>query len=215
MHIGTIGIAVGGLAMLAAFWAGCSAEQTPQTNGTPEAGKKTPQTPGPGNVIVVMETSEGTVRIELLASQAPKSVANFLRYADEKHYDYTIFHRVIATFMIQGGGFDPDMKQKPTHEPIVNEAGNGLKNLRGTLAMARTNEVNSATAQFFISVVDNGFLDHSDETPRGFGYAVFARVVEGMDVVDRIRDVATHTVGGHDDVPRKPVIIKSIRRAGA
>ena len=167
----------------------------------------------PANPVVTIETSEGTVKAELFADKAPVTVKNFLRYADERFYDYTVFHRVIDGFMIQGGGFDPDMKQKPTHPPIVNEAGNGLKNLRGTLAMARTSVVDSATAQFFINVADNNPLDHRSTSPDGFGYAVFGRVTEGMDVVDKIKKVRTTTVAGMKDVPEKPVIIRSIRRA--
>jgi cyclophilin family peptidyl-prolyl cis-trans isomerase len=161
--------------------------------------------------VVAIETSHGTIKAELWPDKAPVTVRNFLRYVDEKHYDGTIFHRVIPTFMIQGGGFTPDMNQKPCHEPIVNEATNGLKNLRGTLAMARTDVVNSATAQFFINTVDNRSLDHAGAA--NFGYAVFGQVVEGMDVVDKIRQAPTATKDGMDDVPVTPVAIKSIRRA--
>lgn len=202
MYIEAMGVAAVALAVVV-FVPGCSAEPIPEPRG-----EITGQNP-----TVIMDTSEGAVKIELFAAQAPKTVENFLRYVEEKHYDYTIFHRVISDFMIQGGGFSPEMEEKPAHDPIPNEAGNGLKNRRGTLAMARTGEVNSATAQFFINVTDNDPLDHRDNTPRGFGYAVFGKVVDGMDVVDKIRNVPTHTVGGHDDVPRTPVIIKSIRRA--
>lgn len=164
------------------------------------------------NPVVVMETTKGTIKIELDAAAAPKSAANFLRYVEEGFFDGTIFHRVIPDFMIQGGGFTPDMKQKPTHEPIVNEAANGLKNARGTLAMARTSVVDSATAQFFINLKDNSFLNHRDKTSSGFGYAVFGKVIEGMDVVDAIKAVATDSSGPHDDVPVEPVIIKSAKR---
>jgi cyclophilin family peptidyl-prolyl cis-trans isomerase len=164
------------------------------------------------NPVVIMETSQGTIKIELDAAKAPKSTENFLRYTDEGYYDGTIFHRVIPDFMIQGGGFTPDMKQKKTHEPVVNEAGNGLVNARGTLAMARTSVIDSATSQFFINVKDNGFLNHRDRTPNGFGYAVFAKVIEGMDVVDKIKGVATSSHGPHDDVPEEPVVIKSVKR---
>jgi peptidyl-prolyl cis-trans isomerase B (cyclophilin B) len=156
-----------------------------------------------------METSEGTIKIELWADKAPKTVENFLSYVDEKFYDGTIFHRVIENFMIQGGGFTADMKQKNTHAPIKNEAKADLKNLRATIAMARTGVVDSATAQFFINVVDNSFLDHAGETPRTFGYAVFGKVIDGMDVVDKIREVQT----GEGDVPVKVVLIKSVQRA--
>ena len=164
------------------------------------------------NPVVVMETSKGTIKIELDAAKAPKSVANFLQYADEGFFDGTIFHRVIPDFMIQGGGFTPDMDQKNTHAPIVNEAGNGLKNTRGTLAMARTSVVNSATAQFFINVKDNSFLNHTSESSSGFGYAVFGKVTEGMDIVDKIVGVKTGSSQGMDDVPKEPVLIKSVKR---
>ena len=161
------------------------------------------------NPVVVMETSLGTIKVELDAVKATKSTANFLRYVDEGFYDGTIFHRVIADFMIQGGGFAPDMKQKQAHEPIANEAANGLANVRGTLAMARTSVVDSATSQFFINVKDNAFLNHTGKSAGAFGYAVFAKVIEGMDVVDKIKSVATRSAGGHDDVPVQPVVIKS------
>ncbi len=163
------------------------------------------------NPIVLMKTSMGDIKLELNTQKAPKTVANFLAYVQDGFYDGTIFHRVIGNFMIQGGGFTPDMKQKETKPPIVNEAGNGLKNLRGTIAMARTSEVNSATSQFFINVVGNPNLDYKDETPRGFGYAVFGKVIEGMDVVDRIKEVETTTKGYYKDVPIEPVIIQSIK----
>ncbi len=163
------------------------------------------------NPVVVMETSEGTIKIELWPAKAPKTVENFLSYVDEKFYDGTIFHRVIENFMIQGGGMTPNMAEKNTHAPIKNEAKADVKNVRGTIAMARTNDVDSATAQFFINVVDNSFLDHRGETAEKFGYAVFGKVIDGMDVVDKIKKVET----GQGDVPRKVVLIKSIRRAEA
>ena len=162
------------------------------------------------NPMVLMSTSLGDVKIELDAEKAPVTVQNFLAYVNDKFYDGTVFHRVIPNFMIQGGGFDAAMQQKPTKAPIKNEAGNGLKNLTGTLAMARTNVVDSATAQFFINVKDNAFLDHKNETPAGFGYAVFGKVVAGMDVVRKIEQVQTATKGGHENVPVEPVVIKSI-----
>ena len=162
------------------------------------------------NPMVLMSTSLGDVKIELDAEKAPVSVQNFLAYVNDKFYDGTVFHRVIPNFMIQGGGFDAAMQQKPTKAPIKNEAGNGLKNVTGTLAMARTNVVDSATAQFFINVKDNAFLDHKNETPAGFGYAVFGKVVAGMDVVRKIEQVQTATKGGHENVPVEPVVIKSI-----
>ena len=163
------------------------------------------------NPMVLMLTSLGDVKIELDAEKAPVSVQNFLAYVNDKFYDGTVFHRVIPNFMIQGGGFDAAMQQKPTKAPIKNEAGNGLKNLTGTLAMARTNVVDSATAQFFINVKDNAFLDHKNETPAGFGYAVFGKVVDGMDVVRKIERVKTSSAGMHQDVPVDQVVIKSIR----
>jgi peptidyl-prolyl cis-trans isomerase B (cyclophilin B) len=161
---------------------------------------------------VVMETSEGKIVIALWADKAPVTVKNFLRYTDEKFYDGTVFHRVIGNFMIQGGGMTADMQRKATHEPIKNEASAELKNARGTVAMARTQAVDSATSQFFINVVDNAFLNHKNETPRGFGYAVFGEVVEGMDVVDKIKNVKTTVSGPYRDVPATPVVIKSVRR---
>lgn len=164
------------------------------------------------NPIVVMETNKGTIRIELWSDKAPITVENFLRYTDNSFFDGLVFHRVIPGFMIQGGGFDPDMVQKSTYDPIKNEASASLANNRGTLAMARTNVVDSATAQFFINLVNNDFLNHTDETPRGFGYAVFGEVIEGMDVVDTIAAVTTDTVRGYQNVPTEPVIIISATR---
>ena len=155
---------------------------------------------------IVMETSMGNIRIELFDEKAPISAANFRKYVQEKFYDGLIFHRVIPGFVIQGGGFLPGMKQKtPTHPPIKNEADNGLKNQRGTLSMARTQVVDSATSQFFISVVDNTSLDHRGKDPRGYGYAVFGRVTEGMEVVDKIVASPTTSVQQHRDVPAKEV----------
>jgi len=164
------------------------------------------------NPVVVMDTNKGQVTIELFADQAPITVENFLRYTDNSYYDGLIFHRVIDGFMIQGGGFDQGMVQKSTYDAIKNEASSDLVNDRGTLAMARTSVVDSATSQFFINLVDNDFLNHVDETPRGFGYAVFGRVIEGMDVVDAIAKVATGTVRGYADVPNEAVVINSMRR---
>lgn len=163
------------------------------------------------NPTAVLHTSLGDIHLELFADQAPKSVENFLSYARSGFYDGTIFHRVISHFMIQGGGFTPDMEKKPTGEPIVNEANNGLSNKRGTIAMARTNHPHSATAQFFINVQDNRNLDHTGETDsRAWGYAVFGRVTEGMDVVDKIRFVPTTRSGRYSDVPEEPVIIEHV-----
>ncbi|WP_066738737.1 peptidylprolyl isomerase [Cupriavidus sp. D384] len=157
---------------------------------------------------VQLQTTQGVITIELDAEKAPKSVENFLSYVRKGHYDNTVFHRVIKNFMIQGGGFEPGMKQKDTDAPIENEAGNGLKNDRYTVAMARTNAPHSATAQFFINVVDNDFLNFSSPTPQGFGYAVFGKVVEGTDVVDAIKGVRTGSSGFHQDVPVDDVVIQ-------
>lgn len=163
--------------------------------------------------MVTLATSKGEIRIELDAEKAPITVENFLAYADEGFYDGTVFHRVIPGFMVQGGGFTPEMRQKKTRAPIKNEAGNGLRNRRGTLAMARTNVVDSATAQFFVNLVDNEFLDHKGTDPGSYGYAVFGRVVSGMEVVDQIAEVATGTGGGHRDVPVEAVVIQKVTRA--
>lgn len=160
--------------------------------------------------MVVIETSMGSITLNLFEAQAPVSVANFLAYVDSEFFNETIFHRVIPNFMVQGGGFTADMAQKKTGEAIKNEARNGLSNKRGTLAMARTNVVDSATSQFFINLKDNTFLDHGD---RDFGYAVFAEVSDGMDVVDKIAGVATGRKGMHDDVPMEPVKIISVKRS--
>ncbi len=163
------------------------------------------------NPTVVMETSLGTIEIELYQDKAPITVKSFLGYVNDSFYNDTIFHRVIDNFMIQGGGFTADMKQKTAKDPIKNEASNGLKNERGTVAMARTNIIDSATCQFFINLVDNSSLDHKDTTARGYGYAVFGKVTTGMDVVDKIRAVKTGSKEHHQNVPIEPVIIKSVR----
>jgi peptidyl-prolyl cis-trans isomerase B (cyclophilin B) len=156
---------------------------------------------------VEMTTSAGSFRIELDDAKAPLSVANFLTYVNNGHYDGTVFHRVIKGFMIQGGGFEPGMKQKPTGAEIQNEANNGLKNTKYTLAMARTSAPHSATAQFFINAADNGFLNHTAPSAQGWGYAVFGKVVSGTEVVDAIERVATGNKGGHGDVPLEDVVI--------
>jgi peptidyl-prolyl cis-trans isomerase A (cyclophilin A) len=161
------------------------------------------------NPVVIMSTSMGDIKIELNEEKAPITVKNFLSYASSKFYDNTVFHRVIPGFMIQGGGFDKDMKQKPTNAPIKNEADNGLKNDAGTNAMARTSDPNSATAQFFINVVNNDGLNQPK--PDGHGYAVFGKVVEGMDVVHKIENVSTTSKAPHQNVPVEAVIIKSIQ----
>ena len=161
-----------------------------------------------------IETSMGTITLELNDEKAPETVANFVAYATSGHYDGTIFHRVIDGFMIQGGGFTKEMNQKPTRDPIRNEARNGLSNARGTIAMARTSVVDSATSQFFINLVDNGFLDFRDPTPQGFGYAVFGAVTDGMEVVDAIAKVSTGSVGPYQNVPEKSVLIRKVTVAG-
>jgi cyclophilin family peptidyl-prolyl cis-trans isomerase len=165
----------------------------------------------PNDPIVLISTSMGDMKVELYKDKAPVTVANFLSYVNEKAYDGTIFHRVIPRFMIQGGGFTPDMKQKPTKAAIKNEAGNGLKNDFGTIAMARTSDVDSATAQFFINAKDNDFLNHKDDTMQGYGYCVFGKVIEGSKVLQKIEGVPTGRKGSYDDVPVEPVIIKSVK----
>ncbi len=167
-----------------------------------------------GNPKVLVQTSLGNITLELNAEKAPKSVANFLQYVDAGYFDGTVFHRVISGFMIQGGGFTADIQRKPgTRDPIRNEADNGLKNLRGTLAMARTNQPHSATAQFFISLVDNSFLDFREKNRRGWGYAVFGKVTDGMDVVDKIAKLSTTArPNGMRDVPIEPPVIEHISR---
>lgn len=162
--------------------------------------------------MVTIKTSMGDIKLELFEKEAPKTVESFLRYVDEKHYDNTIFHRVIDNFMIQGGGFDTDFNQKPTNEPVENEAANQISNETGTVAMARTSDPHSATSQFFINLIDNNFLDFKAPTAQGFGYCVFAKVVDGKDVVDKIKEVSTGFRGPHGDVPEEDIIIKEIVR---
>ncbi len=161
------------------------------------------------NPLVLLETSSGDILIELFADNAPKTTENFLRYVNEGFYTNTIFHRVIKGFMIQGGGMTMKMEEKTTHEPIENEATNGLKNVRGSVAMARTPDPHSATAQFFINTVDNAFLDHASPDEAGYGYCVFGQVADGMDVVDKIEKLKTRTLGFHSDVPVDMVLITS------
>ncbi len=210
--------------VLSAVFTAGAACSSPEGDGAPAA----PATPAaapenaaaepeaPAVPTVIIETSRGDIRLELDEARAPVSVGNFLAYVDAGHYDGTVFHRVIDDFMIQGGGFDAKGNQKPTRDQIKNEADNGLKNKRGTVAMARTNVVDSATAQFFINHKDNDFLDFKAPTTSGYGYAVFGKVVEGMDVVDAIATSPTENKGGaFRDAPREPVIIESIRRVGA
>jgi cyclophilin family peptidyl-prolyl cis-trans isomerase len=163
--------------------------------------------------VVEVVTNHGTFTIALDPAHAPKSVENFLAYVEAKHYDGTIFHRVISNFMIQGGGYDQNMEKRPTRAPVENEADNGLKNTRGTVAMARTNDPHSATSQFFVNVTDNAFLDHQAKDGQGWGYAVFGKVTEGLDVVDKIKAVKTGPMGPFSkDAPEELVIIKQIRR---
>ncbi len=177
----------------------------------PAPAAETAPVPSSGNPMVEMRTSLGTMKIELYPEKAPKTVENFLQYARAGFYDGTVFHRVIEGFMIQGGGFTPEMSEKETRAPIQNEASNGLKNVRGSVAMARTNDPHSASSQFFINTVDNPFLDFTDDTIQGYGYAVFGQVVEGLETLDAIKKVATASRGGHDDVPTSPVVIESVR----
>lgn len=192
--------------VMALLVAGCGVPSKPAEQL--KTGDRTDMAPNQ-NTIVIMETSEGNIEIELYADKAPISVSNFLAYADSGFFASTIFHRVIPRFMIQGGGFDESLRQKQTKAPIKNEAANGLKNERGTLAMARTSVIDSATSQFFINVADNTFLNHG---ARDFGYAVFGKVTAGMDVVDKIAGVQTGEKNGMGDVPVKSVIIKSVKR---
>lgn len=196
---------------------GLAAAMAAPAQGEAEAG--TPDMPAPEETqqaeetdMVVIKTSLGDIKVKLAADKAPLTVANFLSYVEDGHYNGTIFHRVIDGFMIQGGGFDANMRQKPTKAPVKNEAANGLANKRGTLAMARTMVVDSATSQFFINVKDNAFLDFQAPTPQGFGYCVFGEVVEGMDVVDRIKSVRTGVKAGMSDVPLETVEILSVSK---
>ena len=188
------------------------AQQPPSpAPAAPGAHKATLQ-PAPGNPVAVISTTFGDIRVELQKDRAPVSVENFLAYAKAGFYEGTIFHRVMPGFMIQGGGFTPDLVEKPTGPPIRNEATNGLRNIRGTIAMARTQSLRSARAQFFVNIADNrSKLDHRGYSPADFGYAVFGRVLEGMDVCDRIAAVPTKTAGPHEDVPVEPVLITGVR----
>jgi len=186
-------------------------EKSPTPPAPPEEEPAGAPAPTGTNPMVEMRTSLGTMKIELYPDEAPKTVENFLQYARDGFYDGTVFHRVISGFMIQGGGFTPDMSEKETRAPIENEASNGLKNVRGSLAMARTGDPHSASSQFFINTVDNSFLDFTGETVQGFGYAVFGQVVEGLQTLDAIKKVSTGSRDGYDDVPVAPVVIESVR----
>jgi peptidyl-prolyl cis-trans isomerase B (cyclophilin B) len=199
-------VLTGLLPVFGALLLACSQQQG--ATGSPAASSQLEGAP-----VIVLETSLGTIRVELDAEKAPQTVDNFLQYVDSGHYDGTVFHRVIPGFMVQGGGFDAELKQKPTREGIQNEAANGLLNDRGTLAMARTSDPHSASAQFFINVVDNDFLNHTAPDARGYGYAVFGKVTDGMDVVEEIVGVPTGNQGGHQNVPLEPVVLVSAKRA--
>ena len=161
-------------------------------------------------VMVEMHTSKGLITLELDAEKAPVTVANFIDYVKSGHFDGTIFHRVIPGFVIQGGGLESGMKEKPTQAPIENEADNGLKNVTGSICMARTNDPHSATSQFFINLKDNQFLDHTEKSPQGWGYAVFGQVTDGMDVVEAIAAVQTGNAGGHQDVPVEDIVVEKV-----
>lgn len=174
----------------------------------------TAQAPAPPNPTAVISTSLGDITVELFRDRAPVSVANFIQYATDRFYEGTIFHRVAPGTVIQGGGFDATLREKPTRPPILNEATNGLKNVRGSLAMARTRALRSATSQFYINVGDNPEFDHRGYTPSDFGYAVFGRVTDGMAVVDKIAAVATRTAAGMDEVPVEPIVITSVTIKG-
>ncbi len=192
-------------ALLAISVSACAAQKEPKTEATAPAQPTTASSSMPR---VTLNTSMGNIVVELNPEKAPLSSANFIEYVNSGHYNGTIFHRVIDNFMIQGGGFDANMQQKPTRAPIQNEANNGLKNTRGTIAMARTSDPQSASAQFFINVKDNDFLNYSSPTQQGWGYTVFGQVVEGMDVVDKIKVVQTSNAGGNQNVPTTPIVIQ-------
>ncbi len=203
----SVGVLFGLAAHFVALPNAFAAEDKSVSKKTTKGDKKMEKTP-----VVIIETSEGKIEVELNHEKAPISVDNFLKYTDESFYNGTIFHRVIKSFMVQGGGFDDKMSQKKTREQIKNEANNGLKNDKYTIAMARTNVVDSATAQFFINTKNNDFLNFRDASPSGYGYAVFGKVISGQDVVDKIDGVATTTKDGMSDVPAKTVTIKSVKR---
>jgi peptidylprolyl isomerase/peptidyl-prolyl cis-trans isomerase B (cyclophilin B) len=192
-----------GALMLGISGCGASEPPTQKVSTAPVAGQ-------PANPRVLIETSKGNITVEVFPAQAPQSAGNFLNYVKTGFYDGLVFHRVIPNFMIQTGGMTADMVEKPKNAPIQNEADNGLRNLRGTLAMARTNEPHSASSQFFINVANNAFLDHRGKTPQGWGYAVFGQVIDGMDVVDAIVAVPRGNRGPHGDVPIEPIVMKRV-----
>lgn len=195
-------------------WTGWWTRDEPRSASSTATAVSVPGTkPSRTHPVVLVETSEGKFRLELWPDQAPVTVANFLRYVDEGFYDGTVFHRIIGGFIVQGGGFTTRMEQKKPHEPVRNEAKAALRNLRGTVAMARMDAPDSATCEFFINLADNNSLNHTDDTPSGFGYAVFGRVIEGIEVVDKIGQVPTTAAGKLQDVPIQPVVIKRISRA--
>ena len=211
------------ISILAAVFLFAGGRALSQDNQTMKKNETTKETKTDAHPVVVMETSMGTIEIELYPDKAPKTVENFLSYVKDKYFDGTIYHRVINNFMIQGGGFTTDLKEKETKPAVINEADNGLKNSLGTIAMARTNDPNSATSQFFINVKDNDFLNFTSKTPQGWGYCVFGKVVNGMDVVNKIKSVKTGTKqffthgqnAPFQDVPMETVEIKSVRVKGA
>ncbi|MEC7120479.1 MAG: peptidylprolyl isomerase [Pseudomonadota bacterium] len=192
-------------ALFAISMTACAAQKEQNTETTTPA---QPNTTASNMPRVALTTNMGDIVIELNSEKAPLSSANFIEYVNSGHYDGTIFHRVIDNFMIQGGGFDQNMQQRPTRASIQNEADNGLKNNRGTIAMARTSAPHSGSSQFFINVQNNDFLNHTQPTPQGWGYAVFGQVVQGMDVVDKIKTVQTSTISGHQNVPTQPIVIE-------
>lgn len=196
------------IVVIGLLFAGLQATQTPAPSAT--AAQMSSANPAPGNPVVLVETSLGDFTVELFQDRAPVSTANFLQYVADGFYRGTIFHRIVPGFVIQGGGFTPNMEEKPTRPPIQNEATNGLRNLRGTVSMARTRALRSATSQFYVNLADNAQLDHRGFSPGEFGYAVFGRVIAGMDVVDRIAAVKTQSSGVNQDVPVDPVVIKSV-----
>lgn len=198
---------LGVIFMLALTLTGCGGSGADKATEQQSSGGNTSMSTNPQ---ILIETNKGNITVELNAEKAPNTVANILAYVNDGFYDGTIFHRVIPGFMVQGGGMKPDMSEKSTKAAIQNEANNGLKNARGTLAMARTNAPHSASSQFFINVADNSFLDFKSESPQGWGYAVFGKVTEGMDVVDAIVAVKTGNKGGHQDVPVEPVTMTKV-----